>query len=124
MASNILVAGGSRHIGYYASLRFLGTRLFPSNKHISLTQTLIIFTISDVGATVTFLLRSTAVFDADEAIQKYVQTGHVRLVKGDALVIEDVRNAWAEASKDKPVDLLLFTIGFSTYISTRRGVPL
>jgi len=48
----------------------------------------------------------------------------VRLVKGDALVIEDVRNAWAEASKDKPVDLLLFTIGFSTYISTRRGVPL
>lgn len=70
------------------------------------------------------MLRSTAVFDSDEAIQKYVKTGHVRLVKGDALVIEDVRNAWAEASKDKPVDLLLFTIGFSTYISTRRGVPL
>lgn len=59
----------------------------------------------------TFLLRSPAAFDADEEIQKYVKSGHALLVKGDALVREDVRKAWETASKDRKVDFLLFTVG-------------
>ncbi|KDR80438.1 hypothetical protein GALMADRAFT_92851 [Galerina marginata CBS 339.88] len=90
MAQNILVIGGSRHIGHDAALRFL-----------------------DAGATATFLLRSPATFDNDEAIQKHVKSGKARLIKGDALVIEDVRSLWAEAGKDAPVDLVLFTVGFT-----------
>ncbi|KAF9471437.1 hypothetical protein BDN70DRAFT_812147 [Pholiota conissans] len=90
MASNILVVGGSRHIGYHASLRFL-----------------------KAGSKVTFLLRSPAYFDDDKEIQKYVQSKKAQLVKGDALIVDDVRKAWAKASEEGPVDLLLFTVGFT-----------
>ncbi|KAF8967288.1 hypothetical protein BDZ97DRAFT_1756031 [Flammula alnicola] len=90
MPLNVLVIGGSRHIGYHAALRFL-----------------------DDGATVTFLLRSPATFDSDEAIQKHVKLEKARLVQGDGLVVEDVRNVWAKASQEQPVDLLLFTVGFN-----------
>jgi len=90
MSLNVLVIGGSRHIGYYSSLRFL-----------------------DAGATVTFLLRSPTTFDNDESIQKHVKSGKARLIKGDGLVLADVQNVWAVASADKPVDLLLFTVGFT-----------
>jgi len=90
MAQNIIVIGGSRHIGYHSALRFL-----------------------DAGAAATFLLRSPATFDNDEAIQKHIKSGKARLIKGDALVVEDVRNLWAEASKEAPVDLVLFTVGFT-----------
>ena len=61
----------------------------------------------------TFLLRSPGVFDSDTVIQKYVESGHARLLKGDALVAEDVQRAWDEAAKDRPVDVLLFTVGES-----------
>lgn len=90
MSLNILVIGGSRHIGYYSAVRFL-----------------------DTGSTVTFLLRSATAFDDDEVIQKYVKSGKARLIQGDALVPADVKNAWAAASMDRPVDLLLFTVGFT-----------
>jgi hypothetical protein len=90
MAQNILVVGGSRHIGYYSALRFL-----------------------DAGATVTFLLRSPTIFDNDNAIQNHVRSGKAHLFKGDALVREDIQKLWAEASKETPVDLVLFTVGFS-----------
>jgi hypothetical protein len=63
------------------------------------------------GATVTFLLRSPTVFDTDEEIQRYVKNGHAVLVKGDALVSADVQKAWDTASKDRPVDFLLFSVG-------------
>ncbi|CAK5265387.1 unnamed protein product, partial [Mycena citricolor] len=82
---NVLTLGGSRNIGYLASVRLL-----------------------EQGATVTFLLRSTAVFDRDETIQKYVKLGSARLVQGDALDIDDVRNAWKEAGA---VDAVVFTVG-------------
>lgn len=68
----------------------------------------------DLGATVTFLLRKPQIFDNDESIQKYVRDGKARLVTGDALVKDDVRRAWAEASigdDGNPVELLLFTLG-------------
>ena len=61
----------------------------------------------------TFFLRSPDAFGEDEEIAKYVKTGKAQLVKGDALVAEDVRQAWAKASEEAPVDLVLFTVGFS-----------
>ena len=69
---------------------------------------------ADSGATVTFLLRSPAVFADDRAIQPFVASGKARLVQGDALVKEDVQRAWTEAGKgddNRPVDLLVFTVG-------------
>ncbi|KAG6331250.1 hypothetical protein ID866_7835, partial [Astraeus odoratus] len=95
----VLSVGGSRNIGYYTSIRLL-------------------------GATVTFLLRSTAVFDKDETIQKHVASGKARLVKGDALVKEDVERAWAEASKgddNRPVDFLVFTVGGTPQFKLSKG---
>ncbi|KAH7919521.1 hypothetical protein BV22DRAFT_1040798 [Leucogyrophana mollusca] len=88
-----LVIGGSRNIGYYAATRLL-----------------------EQGGTVTFLLRSPKVFEEDSTIQKYVQLGKARLVKGDALVKADVQRAWDEAARggsNQGVDFLLFTLGFS-----------
>ncbi|TEB39575.1 hypothetical protein FA13DRAFT_1619121 [Coprinellus micaceus] len=87
---NVLVVGGSRNIGYHSSLRLL-----------------------DYGSTVTFLLRSPSAFDNDAEVQKHLQSGKARLVKGDATNSEDVQSAWAEAGKERPVDLLLFTVGFT-----------
>ncbi|RXW12029.1 hypothetical protein EST38_g13826 [Candolleomyces aberdarensis] len=87
---NVLVVGGSRNIGYYASIRLLNQ-----------------------GSSVTFLMRSPSAFDNDATIQEHVKSGKARLVKGDAMNIEDVKVAWSEAGRDKPVDLLLSTVGFS-----------
>jgi hypothetical protein len=67
-----------------------------------------------LGATVTFLLRSPAVFDQDETIQSYAKKGKARLIQGDALVKDDVSRAWSEAEQgddNRPVDFLLFTVG-------------
>jgi len=88
----VLTIGGSRNIGYHASVRLLAS-----------------------GATVTFLLRSPSAFDGDEVIQEYVKSGKARLVKGDCLVQEDVKRAWDEAAKGDggSVDVLIFTLGYS-----------
>jgi len=85
---NILVIGGSRNIGYFSAIRLLAS-----------------------GATVTFLLRSPSVFDQDTAIQQYVKSGKAQLLKGDALVQDDVQRAWDQAGSGGIVDLLLFTVG-------------
>jgi hypothetical protein len=88
---NVLVLGGSRNIGYFAALRLLGQ-----------------------GAIVTFLLRSLAVFDGDKEMYPYIASKKANLFKGDALVEDDVRFAWEEASRLSPnntIDLVLFTIG-------------
>ncbi|KAJ7497673.1 hypothetical protein FB451DRAFT_1212367 [Mycena latifolia] len=92
---NILTFGASRNIGYFAAIRLL-----------------------DRGATVTFLLRSTSVFDGDSAIQKYVKSGHARLLKGDATNEEDTRRAWAEAGV---VDAVIFTVGGTPSFSILKG---
>ncbi|KAI0064501.1 hypothetical protein BV25DRAFT_242015 [Artomyces pyxidatus] len=102
----VYTIGGSRNIGYYASLRLLRK-----------------------GAVVTYLLRNTGVFDADESIQEYVKTGKARLVKGDALSKEDVRHGWEVAGQPDPtdptdtdgVDILLFTVGGTPSFSPLRG---
>ncbi|TFK36425.1 hypothetical protein BDQ12DRAFT_686871 [Crucibulum laeve] len=98
MPLNILTIGGSRNIGYFSSVRFLAS-----------------------GATVTFLLRSPSVFNKDETIQPYIKSGKARLVKGDALVIEDVRRSWEEAGKDGKVDVLLFTVGGTPKFTITKG---
>ncbi|KAF7376393.1 hypothetical protein MSAN_00054800 [Mycena sanguinolenta] len=86
MASlNVLSIGASRNIGYFAAIRLL-----------------------EQGSTVTFLLRSPSTFDGDATIQKYVKSGHARLVKGDASVEADVKRAWDAAGI---VDALVFTVG-------------
>lgn len=79
--------------------------------------------LKESGATVTFLLRSLKVFDEDATIQKYVASGHARLVKGDGLVPEEVRHGWEEATKDGPVDFVLFTVGEPKPLSLPR-IPL
>jgi len=107
-APNILSIGASRNIGYFSSIRLLGIfRVYLSYAPTDLDA----YCIIDSGATVTFLLRSPGVFDSDNVIQKYVKSGHARLLKGDALIVEDVQRAWDEAAKDRPVDVLLFTVG-------------
>ncbi|KAK7049702.1 hypothetical protein VNI00_005733 [Paramarasmius palmivorus] len=95
---NIFAIGAARNIGYYSSVRLL-----------------------DAGCTVTFLLRNSAVFDEDEVIKKYIASGKVHLVKGDALVQSDVQRGWEEAAKHGPVDLLLFTVGGAPNFSFRKG---
>lgn len=117
MAQNILVFGGSRNIGYYTSLRFLGM-LFHNPSIFLLTEYILV----DAGANVTFLMRSPQTFDSDESVQKHVKSGKANLVKGDGLVVEDVRKAWSEATKESPVDLVLFTVGFSTCRKCRLQV--
>ena len=74
---NILAIGASRNIGYMSAVRLLGTPLHSKQK-----ETLI--GIAEKGATVTFLLRNPSVFDADEAIQRFVRSGRAKLLKGNA----------------------------------------
>jgi len=88
---NVLTFGGSRNIGYYASLRLLRQ-----------------------GATVTFLLRSTGVFDSDQDMRPFIAQGKAILVEGDALKLDDVKAAWNRAltaNESHAIDLVLFTIG-------------
>ncbi|OJA19660.1 hypothetical protein AZE42_02817 [Rhizopogon vesiculosus] len=99
--AKVLVIGGSRNIGYYSAVRLL-----------------------DLGATVTFLLRSPTVFDQDETIQSYVKRGKALLIQGDALVKDDVSRAWLKAGQgddDRPVDFLLFTVGGLPHFSLTKG---
>ncbi|KAJ7497616.1 hypothetical protein FB451DRAFT_1348448 [Mycena latifolia] len=93
---NVLAFGASRNIGYFAAVRLLGQ-----------------------GATVTFLLRSPAVFDEDTLIQGYIKSGHARLVKGDATNEADARRAWNEAGV---VDAVIFSIGMTPSFHIFKGL--
>ena len=63
----------------------------------------------------TFLLRTPSAFDRDATIQKYVKSGHARLVKGDASIEADTQRAWDAAGI---VDALVFTVGMLFYFVT------
>ncbi|KAJ7185378.1 hypothetical protein C8R46DRAFT_1207548 [Mycena filopes] len=93
---NILAVGASRNIGYFAALRLL-----------------------EQGATVTFLLRSPAVFEKDQVIQGYGRKA--RLVKGDATNEEDVRRAWDEAGV---VDAVVFSVGGTPSFHLLKGIVI
>jgi len=95
---NVLFIGASKNIGYFAAQRLLAK-----------------------GANGTFLLRNPKVFDTDEEIQKYVKSGKAHLVKGDGLVLEDVRAAWTAAASHGPVDLVLFTLGGTPRFVLTKG---
>jgi hypothetical protein len=60
-------------------------------------------------------MRNPAAFESDEAMQKYVQSGTARVVRGDATAPDDVRKAWEAAAKgperEGEIDLVLLTIG-------------
>ncbi|KAF9053171.1 hypothetical protein BJ165DRAFT_1339359 [Panaeolus papilionaceus] len=99
---NIVVIGGSRNIGYWTSLRFL----------------------QSTPSTVTFLLRNPSVFDTDNEIQTYVKSGQARLIKGDALSSEDMKALWTEASKGRPVDVLLFTVAGNPKFHPLKGFQI
>ncbi|KAK0482650.1 hypothetical protein IW261DRAFT_1468997 [Armillaria novae-zelandiae] len=99
--SNVLVIGGSRNIGYYTALRLLAA-----------------------GSTVTFLLRSTNVFNDDTQVQEYVKSGKAFLVQGDALKQSDVQNVWAEASKHGDVNVVLFTVGGTPKFHPIKGAVI
>ena len=107
----VLIIGGSRNIGYHSGQRLLGT---------SSTFPLLTFTHSDSylaasGATVTFLLRNPSCFDSDTTIKPYIDSGKVRISKGDALVEADVQKAWEVAAEgEEPLDAVLFTVGACT----------
>ncbi|KAF7315783.1 NAD(P)-bd-dom domain-containing protein [Mycena indigotica] len=92
---NVFAIGASRNIGYLTAIRLL-----------------------EKGATVTLLLRSKSVFDGDQVMQRFVQSGQARLVQGDGLKQEDVRRAWAAAGD---VDVLLFTVGGIPSFSVTKG---
>ncbi|KAF8625575.1 hypothetical protein AX15_005297 [Amanita polypyramis BW_CC] len=87
MSENVLVIGGSRNIGYHTAVRLLASE-----------------------ATITFLLPSISVFDGDETIQGYVKSGKACLVEGDGLIKADVKRAWEESGRDRPVDTVVFAV--------------
>jgi hypothetical protein len=60
---------------------------------------------------VTFLVRSPAVFDNDEVVQRYIKTDKAVLVRGDGLSQADVQRAWDEAGKIGTVDVVVFSVG-------------
>lgn len=80
---------------------------------ILLVVSLLMCHVTEQGTTITFLLRSTSVFDNDDQMQPFVRGGKAQLVRGDALNREDVSKAWQAAVEagDGKVDLVLFTIG-------------
>ncbi|OSD08242.1 hypothetical protein PYCCODRAFT_1441226 [Trametes coccinea BRFM310] len=97
------VLGGSKNIGYYAALRLL-----------------------EQGATVTFLLRRTNVFENDEQMQRYVKSGQATLVCGDGLKLEDVQKGWEAALEagNGSIDVVLFTIGGVPTFQLTKGFVL
>ncbi|KAJ4482282.1 hypothetical protein J3R30DRAFT_2151423 [Lentinula aciculospora] len=96
---NVFTIGASRNIGYHASLRLLAA-----------------------GCNITFMLRSPSVFDSDEKIQSYVQSGKAHLIKGDALVQSDVQHAWNKALTFGSVDLVLFSVGGTPSFKLSKGI--
>lgn len=95
---NILAFGASRNIGYLSAVRLL-----------------------ENGATVTFLLRTPAVFDKDALIQRHLKSGKARLVKGDATNEADTRRAWEEAGV---VDAVIFSVGGVPSFSVSQGMTI
>lgn len=68
-----------------------------------------------------FQLRNLSALDENEAMQLSVKSGQAKLVKGDALVEDDVRTAWTEANADGiPVDTVLLSVGMSSILTLFR----
>lgn len=98
MPLNVYAIGASRNIGYFAAIRLL-----------------------DAGATITFLFRSAS---TDETIKKFAEEGKAHVVKGDALIENDVRLGWEKALEHGPVDFVLFTVGGTPKFHLLRGAVI
>ncbi|KAG9034150.1 hypothetical protein FRB95_013795 [Tulasnella sp. JGI-2019a] len=90
----VFAIGASRNIGYYSALRLL-----------------------QEGHHVVYLLRKTSVFDSNEEMKPFIESGLAELVQGDALSWDDGTRAWAQATLDGPVDVVLFSLGLMASIS-------
>lgn len=76
----------------------------------------------------TFMLRKPSVFDQDVKMQKYIQEGRAKILKGDATIRTDIQKALLEARLDGKLDAVLFSVGmiypflFSEQIVKSNGV--
>ncbi|CAE6452416.1 unnamed protein product [Rhizoctonia solani] len=59
--------------------------------------------------------------ESDPSMSEYVRNGLAKLVRGDALVREDVQKAWDAASSDGQVDLIFSGIGGDPSFSITQG---
>ncbi|KAG8925002.1 hypothetical protein FRC01_010811 [Tulasnella sp. 417] len=94
----VLAIGASRNIGYFACIDLL-----------------------KAGNTVIFQLRNVSAFDDDAEMKPFIESGKAKLIKGDALVQEDVRTTWTEANADGPVDVVLLTVGGAAKFTLTKG---
>ncbi|KAL7417139.1 hypothetical protein BDY24DRAFT_376818 [Mrakia frigida] len=85
----LLLLGASRNIGHHLARLLLSE---PSSSNTTLT----------------LLLRRD--LPETDALFPHIATGRVKIVKGDALVRDDVERAWVEAGA-KSCDAVVFTIG-------------
>ncbi|CUA74032.1 hypothetical protein RSOLAG22IIIB_05379 [Rhizoctonia solani] len=97
----VLLLGASQNIGYFVAQRLLAK-----------------------GHTCTFLLRRPDAMQSDPSMSEYIQSGSAKLVRGDALVREDVQKVWDVANSDGPVDLIFFGIGGYPSFSLTKGFVL
>lgn len=98
----VLAIGASTNIGYHAC--FVCYYLLESSVLGAERST-------EAGHTVIFMMRSTGVFNNGQVVQPFVASGQAKLIKGDALKEDDLRNAWDVSGEDGPVDVALFTVG-------------
>ncbi|KAJ1302168.1 hypothetical protein OPQ81_000996 [Rhizoctonia solani] len=94
----VLLLGASRNIGYSVAQRLLAK-----------------------GHTCTLLLRRPDGMQADPSMNEYIRNGSAKLVRGDALVQEDVQKVWDVANSDGQVDLIFFGIGGEPKLSLTKG---
>ncbi|KAH7345738.1 hypothetical protein B0J17DRAFT_624850 [Rhizoctonia solani] len=94
----VLLLGASRNIGYSVAQRLLAK-----------------------GYTCTLLLRRPDAMESDPSMSEYIQNGLAKLVRGDALVQDDVQKAWDIANSDGQVDLIFFGIGGDPSFSLTNG---
>ncbi|CAE6417209.1 hypothetical protein ACGC1H_002189 [Rhizoctonia solani] len=97
----VLLLGASQNIGYFVAHRLLAK-----------------------GHTCTFLLRRPDAMQSDSSMSEYIRNGLAKLVRGDALVREDVQNAWDVANSDGPVELIFSGIGGYPSFSITKGFVL
>ncbi|CAE7106082.1 unnamed protein product [Rhizoctonia solani] len=94
----VLLLGASRNIGYCVAQRLLAK-----------------------GHTCTLILRRPDSMESEPSISEHIRNGLAKLVRGDALVREDVQKAWDVANSDGPVDLIFFGIGGDPSFSFVKG---
>jgi hypothetical protein len=61
-------------------------------------------------------------FDQDTAMQPHIKVGRARIVKGDALVEENMRQVWSQAiGEDGTLDVVFSAIGMQYQTRSRAA---